>query len=47
MCQVLIVDPWDMPNTFGFDFQAQNTVFLGENGNGVIFDLLTCDKTNH
>ena len=40
MCQVLNVDPWDMPNNFCFDVEpveAENSVFWGENGNGIFY----------
>ena len=43
------VDPWDMPNNFCFHVQAENSVFLGENGNA-FFDTtstLTREWTNH
>ena len=35
-----LVDPRDMLNNFYFHVYAQKSLFIGENGNGVFFDIL-------
>ena len=41
ICQMLNVDPWDMPGNFCFHVYAQKSLFIGENGNEFFYSTLT------
>ena len=41
-----LVDPRDMLNNFRFHVYAQNSLFIGENGNGFFLDILSTRTTD-